>query len=129
MEMNSKDALKRTVDDLQKQAEEIEELGVKLLEEAPFMDAYPDGGFFKTLDYRSPLKKLQRETILKYQQWYSVALNLVDEYAPEWLEEFKLRYSSNKLQTSFYVMDCLRLDVYIRSNRDHIVAGFAIDWF
>jgi hypothetical protein len=61
-EMSSKDAIKRKVEELQKQAEEIEELGIELLEEAPF-DANSQGGWLKALDYSSPLKLIQREAI------------------------------------------------------------------
>ncbi len=68
--MNSTNALKRKVDELQKQAEEIEELGIKLLEGATFEGSLLGGwGLFISLDYNNPLKKLQSEVILKYQQW------------------------------------------------------------
>lgn len=80
---SSKDALKRKVNELQKQAEEIEELGVELLEKAQFEVSSTRGGYFIELDYKSPLKKLQREVIIKYQQWYTMSLHLVDEFTPE----------------------------------------------
>ncbi len=72
--MNNKDTLKRKIEGLKKQAEEIEELGVKLLEEVPCREVPSLGVLFHSLDYRSPLRKLQRELIIKYQQWYSTCL-------------------------------------------------------
>jgi hypothetical protein len=110
--MNSSNALKRKVDDLHKQAEKIEELGVKLLEEAPFIEREERGGLFPTLDYHAPLKKIQREAIQKYQQWYSTSLQLVDEYTPEWRNEFKLHYDRSNSSFSTGVMEYLKLGVY-----------------
>ena len=61
------------MDELQKQAEEIEELRVKLIEEVPFNqgDADQRGGYSSLVDFNSLLRKIQHQTILKYQQWYS----------------------------------------------------------
>jgi hypothetical protein len=109
--MSSIDVLKRKIVDLQKQAEKIEKLGIKLLEEAPF-EKGTVGSRFNTLDYRSPLKKIQREAILKYKQWYSASLQLVDEYSPEWLNEFKLRYTYPDNTLSLGVMEYLNLGAY-----------------
>ena len=111
--MNSKDALITKVDELQKQAEEIEELGVKLLEEAPFNqgDADRRGGYFSLVDYNSPLRKRQREAILKYQQWYSTSLHLIDEYAPQWLDDFKEHYSYPDNSLSVGVIQYLNLGI------------------
>lgn len=110
--MNSKDALKRKVDDLQKQAEEIEELGIKLLEETHFRQREERGGFFISLEYRSPLKKIQREAIQKYQQWYSTSLQMLDEYTPEWLNDFKLHYTCPNNEYFLGVMEYLRLGCF-----------------
>ena len=109
--MSSIDVLKRKIVDLQKQAVKIEKLGIKLLEEAPF-EKGTVGSHFNTLDYRSPLKKIQREAILKYKQWYSASLQLVDEYSPEWLNEFKLRYTYPDNTLSLGVMEYLNLGAY-----------------
>jgi hypothetical protein len=109
--MNNKDALKRKVDELKQQAEEIEEIGIKLLEEVPFNSH--EFGFFSAPDYHTPLKNLQREAILKYQQWYSTCLRLVDENTPEWREEFKLRYHYPSSSNSIGVAEYLNLDIGI----------------
>jgi hypothetical protein len=82
----------------------------------------------KKPDYHSPLRKLQRETILKYQQWYSVAHKLVEEYSPEWLEKFEKCYSSDDLSRSYFVLDCLQLTIGFNSTKENVVAGFAIDF-
>jgi HEPN domain len=122
--MNSNNALKRKVDDLHKQAGEIEELGIKLLEEAPF-EENPNGGHFYTLDYRSPLKKIQREAIQKYQQWYSTSLQLVDEYTSVWLNDFTLHYFYPSTSLSIGVMEYLKMGVYTGS----ITRGLSITEF
>jgi hypothetical protein len=112
--MNSMDALQRKVDELQKQAEEIEALAVKLLEEAPFDEGTADrrGGYFFVVDYNSPLKRIQREAILKYQKWYSTSLHLIEGYTPEWIDDFKQRYSYPNSSLSTGVMEYLNLGTY-----------------
>lgn len=119
--LNSKDALKRKVDELKKQAEEIEELGVKLLEETASIEDVPEGVCFHKLGYHSTsLRKMQRELILKYQQWYSICLRLVDEYAPEWREDFKLRYSYPDSTTSLGIIEFLNLGVFSIYRHKHL---------
>ena len=108
--MNKKDALKRKVDELQKQAEEIEELGIKLLEEA-HMNEGTAGTSLSSIDYLSPLRKLQRDAILKYQQWFYTTFWLVQEYAPEWVQIFESNYSSSN-HGSNGVIDYLKLSSY-----------------
>lgn len=123
--MKSTDVLKRKVDDLQKQAEEIEELGIKILEEADYSPNTEHGGFFFALDYRSPLKKIQHEAILKYQQWYSTSLQLVDEYTPEWLNDFKLHYTRPNASYIIGVMEYLNLGVSTRfSGKEGAITEF-----
>lgn len=121
--MNSKDALKRKVDELQKQAEEIEELGVKLLEEAPF-EATENWSSFGILDYNNPLRPIQRDVILKYQQWFSTSIQLVNEYVPEMAEVFNSCYKG-KDRDHNRVLDYLRLGTsdYIIT-REKVIAWF-----
>ena len=110
--MKSTDALKRKVDELHQQAEEIEELGIKLLEEAPFREREERGGLFIRLDYNVPLKKIQNKAIQNYQQWYSISLQLIDEYTPEWLNEFKLHYERPNSSFLTGAMQYLKLGVF-----------------
>ncbi|SRR5258708_9799605 len=124
--MISKDALKKKVDELEKQAEEIEELGIKLLEEANLYEL-SSGISMKAFDYRNPLRKLQRDAIIKYQQWYSTAFQLVKEYAPEWAERFEYVYSTNSYR-SIHVMDYLKLEGYSTYlTRDGLISDFVSD--
>jgi hypothetical protein len=121
--MNSMDALKRKVDELQKQAEEIEALAVKLLEEAPF-EATQHWSTFGLLDYNSPLRPIQREVILKYQQWFSTSLQLVNEYIPEMVTKFNSCYAGPDNE-HHRVLDYLRL-----GTSDYILTrGEVIAWF
>ena len=124
----NKDALQRKVDELQKQAEEIEELGIKLLEEAPFEKNDAGEGYFDTLDYRSQLRKVQHEVILKYQQWYSTSLRLVDEYIPEMTETFKKHYYDEDFEEQFFVMNYLKLDLPDIDSRNYAITSFLNDF-
>jgi len=119
--MISVDALKKKVDELQKQAEEIEELGIKLLEGAYKENALGTGSF-PVLNYHSSLRTVQREAILKYQNWYSTALYLVDEYTPEWSDKFKSHYSS-AISGSRSIIDYLRLGIHIPIGTEHVRRG------
>ncbi len=121
--MISVDVLKRKVDELQKQAEEIEALGVKLLEEAPF-EATQHWSKFGILDYNSPLRPIQREVILKYQQWFSTSLKLVNEYIPEMEIEFNSCYAGQDNE-HHRVLDYLRLGTshYILT-KEKVIAWF-----
>jgi hypothetical protein len=77
----------------------------------PFKEDGSSGVFFPTLDYHSQLRKIQRDLILKYQQWYSTCLRLVDEYTPEWRDAFKLLYSYPDSSYLLGVMQFLNLGV------------------
>jgi hypothetical protein len=122
--MISKDVLKKKVDELEKQAEEIEAVGIKLLEEATFNE-HSNGISINALDYRDPLRKPQRDAIIKYQQWYSTSSQLVEEYAPEWAESFKGLYSTNSYST-IHVMDYLKLKGYSSNflTKDGLISDF-----
>jgi len=121
--MISKDVLKRKVDELEKQAAEIEELGIKLLEEAT-LNEHSLGISMNVPNYRSPLRKLQRDVIIKYQQWYSTAFQLVEEYAPEWAERFKSLYSTSPYGR-IHIMGYLKLEGYSNFlTRDRLISDF-----
>ena len=104
------------MDELQKQAEEIEELGVRLLEEAHFEVSSTDTGYFIELDHQSLLKRLQREVIVKYQQWYTTSLHLVDEFTPEWVDDFKEHYISPGNSRFLGVRAYETMGIYSNSN-------------
>jgi hypothetical protein len=101
----------------------------QLLEEAPF-DANSQGGWLKALDYSSPLKLIQREAIVKYQQWYSVILHLIHEYIPEWSGEFQSRYASFSQGSTGgnHVMDYLKLGRYTTfKDKTRVITAFLSD--
>ena len=120
--MNSKDALIRKVDELHKQAKEIEEQGIQLLELTASIEDFSEGDsvFFHQMGYQGPGREIQRELILKYQQWYSTCLRLVDEYTPEWREDFKLRYSYPNSTKSLGIMEFLNLGVFSIYRHKHL---------
>jgi hypothetical protein len=124
--MNSINALKSKIDELHKQAEEIEELGVKLLEEAPFEAQTENGGIYYlfNLDYNSPLRKVQHEAILKYRQWYSTGLQLIDRYFTEWVYEYKNCYDDDNSRYNG-LKDYLRLGCYSNyTSRELMISDF-----
>ena len=128
--MKSTNAIRRKVDVLQKQAEEIEELGIKLLIGTDFVTSNPLNYLSKP-NFGIPLRTIQHEVIIKYQQWYSTVLMMVREYIPEWRDVFEAYYSpssSSHMQGYNGVMDYLRLNKYtIYKTIEDILNDFTSD--
>lgn len=85
--MSNLDMLKRKVIELENLADEIEQLGTELLQNALLIQ--------KTHPVRlewdiptSDVRSIQREAIRKYQRWYNLAYQLINEYIPEKENEF-----------------------------------------
>src|SRR6266704_3916390 len=117
--------LKKKVEELRKEAEEIQKAGIKVLGAAALDE--------KTLlrpDFRTTKGKLQRETVQVYQRWYTTSCRLVKEFVPEWLDAFEDCYaaSSNKRGGTNAVMDYLLLDAYTHfTTIEDIIADFVND--
>src|SRR2546423_15551579 len=83
------EVLKRKVNELEALAQDIEILGERLIFQAPM---YEDDGLYKFIPLTEELRNLQREAVRKYQRWYSISLELVNEYIPGKSDEFKSTY-------------------------------------
>jgi len=102
--MVSGNLLKKKVYELNSEAEEIQRLGIEVLEAAEYDDEY-----FRRPNYKTPEGYLQRETVQRYQRWYATSHRLVEEYIPEWLDAFKAHFKSN-MYGDCEVLDYLTLN-------------------
>ncbi len=118
--------LKKKVEELRKEAEEIQKAGIKVLDAATL-----DGKILLRPDYSSPKGKLQREAAQRYQRWYTTSFRLVEEFIPEWLDTFIKYYkvSITSQGGANAVMDYLLLDTYSHfTTREDILADFENDF-
>lgn len=105
--------IQKRIEDLEILAEEIEKIGIELIEKAPLVyKPNPPGVLSPVPDYQwehlpEELKKLQREVVRKYQRWYSTAHQLIKEYLPNKEKEFIDYYEDAGFGTG--IMDYLRL--------------------
>ena len=128
--MTDFELIKKEIDDLEKLAREIENLGSQLLDEAkliPVPDVtYPDLVHFeweKTLD--PDFKSIQREAIRNYQKFYLAGLHFVKEFVPEKETEFCESYEAKESRDLEGIMDYFqfRRSQYKRE-KDEIIERF-----
>ena len=121
--------LERRINKLENIAEEVENLGIKLLQNAP-IEPYLEHNGVESYHWgllKGELSELQREAFRKYQQFYTSAFQLVQEYLPEKEPEFVDHYRVGQMYGNRGVAAYLQLETYISSrkrDRDEIVAYF-----
>jgi hypothetical protein len=121
--MVSVNLLKKKVYELNSEVEEIQGLGIGVLEAADF----ENNNYLRRPDYRTPEGDLQRETVQRYQRWYATSYRLVEEYIPEWLDTFMRHYAaaSNNRWGTNGALEYLTLNTLTHfENKDAIVADF-----
>jgi len=113
--MTDLELIKKEIDELEKIAHEIENLGSELLDSAPLnyrpsppnvISAFPDNDW-GTLD--PDLRDIQRSAIRKYQRFFSSGLHFVKEFLPDKEIEFKENYEAKESRDLEGVMDYLQL--------------------
>jgi len=108
--MNS-NPLKKRIEILEKQAEEIQKLAVKLIDLAPLkyysiIDEYGFGSLPEDLSV------LQQEVITKYNTWYNSVYPLINKYLHHQLDKFEKRYHTDTGGTfSYDITRILELNV------------------
>lgn len=119
--------IKREIDSLEELACNIEENTVKLLEETPLIynpvsGPFPKNNWQTLADYQ---KASQRDTIRKYQSYYSRGMKFIKEFQPEREGEFCECYESKDNLGKEGIMDFLqfRRSQY-KNNKDEIVEKF-----
>ncbi len=130
--MTDIELISREIDNLEELACRIEELGIKLIENA-ILNYEPDSlGFFPNNKWQtsSPeLKIIQREAVRKYQQFYSAGLHYVREFIPEKENEFSQRYESKDNYEPEGVMDYLQFRRSQSTNQKNEIIERFIDRF
>jgi hypothetical protein len=119
------DILKKRVDELESLADEVEQLGIDLIQKAPLMQKARSVGvewIFLSLDTRS----IQRESIRKYQRWYNSAYHLIKEYIPEKENEFIACYETEGMYKRG-VFDYLQLRSGTEDSDKHKVLRYFIE--
>jgi len=112
--MTDTEIIKREIDGLETLACEIEELGIKLIQEANILyEPDPPGVVSAFPHYRwqtlsTALKVIQRDAIRKYQKFYSAGLFFIKEFLPEKESEFSQFYASKNYSGVEGVLDYLQ---------------------
>jgi len=106
--MSDIEILKRNIESLENLAIEIENNVNQLFTSGNF-SSYNERSR-KIEPFQSPLKELHRETIRKYQSWYSVALTLISDNIPEKEKEFTSLYEKPGYWGGEGVFDLVRFD-------------------
>jgi hypothetical protein len=113
--MTDIELIKQEIENLEKLANEIEDLGAELLDTAPLtykpappgvICGFPDNEW-GTLD--PDLRDIQRTALRKYQRFHSGGLHFVREFLPEKEAEFQMSYEARAYNDLEGVMDYLQL--------------------
>ncbi|MDQ2884689.1 MAG: hypothetical protein M3Y39_01230 [Chloroflexota bacterium] len=123
--MVSVDVLKKRIDELESLADEVEQLGIDLIQKTPLMQKFRSVGVewnFLTLDTRG----IQREAIRKYQLWYNLAYQLVKEYIPEKENEFIVCYETEGMYKRG-IFDYLQLRSGTEDNNKNKILRYFIE--
>ncbi len=114
--MTDIDLIKREINELEKMAHEIENLGSQLLDEAELIQVPDPDGIGMGLIYfewektiHPDLKSVQREALRLYQKFYSAGLHFIREFLPEKQQEFESCYEGDRLGGDDGIMDYLLL--------------------
>jgi hypothetical protein len=102
-----------TIDSLEETALEIERNMEQL-----FGSAEVEVNKVRLKPFNPTLKELHRETIRKYQQWYSSSLHLITQYLPEKAVEFSKLYSVHEYHGGEGVFDLVCFDHLFRDRED-----------
>ncbi len=111
--MNSNN-FKRRLEILEKEADDIENLALKLIKSAtPKYDPYLLLFGFDSLP--EDLSKLQKQVLTKYNTWYNSVYPLIKRHLPHQIDEFKKRYQTEKKGVfSYDIIRILELNVNYR---------------
>jgi len=134
--MTDIELIKKEIDELEKMACNIENLGSQLLDEVELIQVPdPDGiemGFmhFEWEKSLNPdLKSIQREAIRCYQTFFSAGLHFIMEFLPEKQDEFSSCYESKKYGDDIGIMDYLQFRQSQYSNQKNEIIGRFEDRF
>jgi len=124
--------IKQQIEDLESLACEVEELGTKLLNDAPMMrgvpidDPYDPGhSLFKWGTLPPEAKSIQRESIRKYQRYVIAGSHFIKEFIPEKEAEFSAHYTQQAADYNYGIMDFLLLRTeQLSSERSILVDRF-----
>lgn len=118
--------IKQKIEDLEKLADEVENLGIKIIENNPLVYKPSPAGVLTTFgdyEWNTPsesVKKDQRIALRSYQKWYSTSSQLIKEYLNEREEEFRDYYQQ--------IIEYLQFDRYeYSSDKNGIINGFIDD--
>ena len=106
--MLSIESLKRKIDELVILADDVEQLGVELIRNAPIKRTGFLVDMYKLMPLPSEIKIIQQEAISKYQRVYSAGHELIKEYIPDRMNEYSGSYNEKHKQ----VLECLRLSLF-----------------
>lgn len=115
--------IKKKVEELDQLADEIENLGIEIIQNIPLSyNSTPSRSFRRSGRYiwnipSNEVKKTQRSALKSYQKWYSISLQLVEEYLPQdRIDEFKHNYN--------IVLTYLQPSGYANSDKNKVVDTF-----
>jgi hypothetical protein len=112
--MTDLDILRQNIDSLEKLATEIEDNINQLYAAAKFLPATEDSRRIEP--FPSPLKELHRDTVRKYQSWYSVAITLISDIILDKLKEFTALYDKQGYWGGEGVFNLVRFDRYFAND-------------
>lgn len=106
--MTDLEILKIKIDSLEKLAIEIEDNVNQLFASAKFSVIYDN--VLEIDSFVAPLNTLHRDTIRKYQSWYSMSLTLISDIIPEKVNEFTSLYEKQGYWGGEGVFDLVRFN-------------------
>ncbi len=121
------DRLGNKVKELERIAEDIEKLGVKMLEENTFDYHPPTSGVMVVrprYSWKIPdsnVKQTQREAIRKYQAWFAASSVLIRDYLPQQEDEFVSSYNA--------ILSYLQFDIKTWEPKNEVYVNQFVDLF
>jgi len=114
--MESIDELKAAIEKLETSADDIESSAREMFRSAQLIDtSNADPTPFPSCNWIKPnndaWKKLQRDVIKRYQDWYSTTLQYVKVHIPDRLEEFKQFYGDQSVSGYYGIIEALHLNI------------------
>jgi hypothetical protein len=132
--MASIDELKAAIEKLETSAVDIESNAREMFRSARLINTSKGGLVpYASYEWISPTndaswKRLQRDVIRKYQEWYSTALQYIKVHSPDRLEEF-IRFYGDRTGEFNGVIDALHLNIHYWNGDTTKIVDEHMDWF